>query len=151
MGGKFINFLIFVIAVYCLLRYIIPYFRRVLRGKNVQYIEPKALEEEMKKRDMLLIDIRSSTEFYNMFGHIDKAINIPFDGFISRLGETADKLAGFKDTPVVVMGLRDENRVFLAYKALKEKGFSDISILNYGVSQWLREGLPTVERNVKKI
>ena len=32
------------------------------------------------------------------------------------LSETADRLAGFKETPIVIIGLRDENKVFLAYR-----------------------------------
>lgn len=100
---------------------------------------------------MLLIDIRSPSEFYNMFGHIDGAINLPFAEFMIRINETADRLAGFKEIPVVIIGLRDENSVFKAYRILKQKGFSDVSILNYGISRWLRQGLPTVERNVRKV
>lgn len=151
MNGTFVNFLIAAIAVYCVLFYIYPYLNRLMRGKNVIYIEPKELEEALgKKKDILMIDIRTRSEYYNMFGHIDGAINLPYAEFMTRLSETADRLAGFKETPVVIIGLRDENNVFKAYKALREKGFEDVSILNYGISQWLRQGLPTVERNVEK-
>lgn len=152
MNGNFVNFLIAAVAVYCLLFYVYPYLKRLLRGRDVIYIEPKALEEQMaQKKDMLLIDIRSPSEFYNMFGHIDSAINLPFAEFMIRINETADRLAGFKEIPVVIIGLRDENSVFKAYQILKQKGFSDVSILNYGISRWLRQGLPTVERNVRKV
>ncbi len=152
MNGNFVNFLIAAVAVYCLLFYVYPYLKRLLRGRDVIYIEPKALEEQMaQKKDMLLIDIRSPSEFYNMFGHIDGAINLPFAEFMIRINETADRLAGFKEIPVVIIGLRDENSVFKAYRILKQKGFSDVSILNYGISRWLRQGLPTVERNVRKV
>lgn len=151
MNGTFVNFLIAAIAAYCILFYIYPYLKRLLRGKNVIYIEPKELEEHLsRKKDILMIDIRTRSEYYNMFGHIDGAINLPYAEFMTRLSETADRLAGFKETPVVIIGLRDENTVFKAYKALREKGFEDVSILNYGISQWLRQGLPTVERNVEK-
>lgn len=152
MNGNFVNFLIAAIAAYCLLFYVYPYLRRLLRGRDVIYIEPAALAEQMgKKKDILLIDIRSPSEFYNMFGHIDGAINLPFSEFMIRINETADRLAGFKEIPVVIIGLRDENKVFKAYRILKQKGFSDVSILNYGISKWLRQGLPTVERNVRKV
>ena len=140
------------VAAYFFILYGYPYIRRLMRGKGVVYIEPEALEKQMsEKKDMLMIDIRSSTEFYNMFGHIDGAINLPFEIFMIRITETADKLAGFKETPIVIIGLRDESDVFKAYTVLKQKGFMDVSILNYGVSRWLRRGFPTVERNVRKI
>ena len=119
MNGNFINFLIALIALYCFLFYIYPYFRRLLRGRNVIYIDPKDLEKQMsEKKDMLLIDIRDSSEFYNMFGHIDGAINLPFKEFMIRINETADRLAGFKETPIVIIGLRDENSVFKLRKNL---------------------------------
>ena len=143
-------FVAFVI-VYFFVMYGYPYIRRLMRGKNVVYIEPEAVEKQMSaKKDMLMIDLRSSVDFYGMFGHIDGAINLPFEAFMNRINETADKLAGFKETPVVVVGIRDEPEVFKAYTVLKQKGFTDVSILNYGVSRWLRRGFPTVERNVHK-
>lgn len=152
MNGNFVIFLIVVITAYSIIAYVYPRFKRLLRGRDVVYIEPKTLEEYMsQKKDMLLIDIRTQAEFYNMFGHIDGAINLPFAQFMIRINETADRLAGFKETSIVIIGLSDENSVFKAYKILKQKGFSDVSILNYGISRWLRQGLPTVERNVHKV
>lgn len=151
MAGNFVIFLIISAAVYSFLLYGYPYVRRIMRGKGVVYIEPDALEKQMSsKKDMLMIDLRSSVDFYGMFGHIDGAINLPFEAFMVRINETADKLSGFKETPVVIIGVRDENEVFKAYTLLKQRGFSDVSILNYGISRWLKRGLPTVERNVHK-
>ena len=152
MNGNFVYFFIAVVVIYVLLVHVYPRVKRLLRGRDVVYIDPKVLQEKMaKKEDMLLIDIRTPSEFYNMFGHIDGAINLPFKEFMIRINETADRLAGFKTIPIVIIGLRDENSVFKAYQNLKQKGFADVSILNYGVSQWLRQGLPTVERNARKV
>ncbi|MBO4519590.1 MAG: rhodanese-like domain-containing protein [Alphaproteobacteria bacterium] len=148
---KFSYIVAAVVALYFILVYAYPYIRRMMRGKGVVYIEPEALEKQMSdKKDMLMIDLRSSVDFYGMFGHIDGAINLPFEAFMNRMSDTADKLVGFKETPVVIIGLHDEPEVFQAYTALKEKGFFDVSILNYGISRWLKRGLPTVERNVHK-
>lgn len=151
MTGNFVPFLIAAAAVYFFLVYGYPYLCRLARGKGVVYIEPEALKKMIdEKKDMLMIDLRSSVDFYGMFGHIDGAINMPFESFMARIAETADKLAGFKETPVVIIGIHDESEVFKAYTTLKQKGFSDVGILNYGISRWLRRGLPTVERNVLK-
>ena len=151
MTGNFVPFLIAAVAVYFFLVYGYPHLCRLARGRDVVYVEPKDLEKRIsEKKDMLMIDLRSSVDFYGMFGHIDGAINLPFEAFMERIAETADKLAGFKETPVVIIGTHDEKEVFKAYKELKQKGFSDVSILNYGISRWLRRGLPTVERNVRK-
>ena len=151
MTGNFVLFLIVAAAVYFFLMYGYPHIRRLMRGKGVVYIEPEDLEKRIgEKQDMLMIDLRSSVDFYGIFGHIDGAINLPFEAFMARIVETADRLAGFKETPVVIIGIHDEKEVFKAYTVLKQKGFSDVSILNYGISRWLRRGLPTVERNVRK-
>ena len=141
-----------IVALYFISMYGYPYIRRLLRGKDVVYIKSEDLEKQMsEKKDMLMIDLRSSVDFYGMFGHIDGAINLPFEAFMNRINETADKLAGFKETPIVVIGVRDEQEVFKAYTVLKQKGFSDVSILDNGISEWLRHAFPTVERNVHKI
>lgn len=151
MNGSFANFLIVAVVLYAFLKFAYPRLKRMARGKDVAYLPVETLAKQMaEKRDMLLIDIRTPQEFYNMFGHIDTAINLPFETFAVRLNETADRLVGFKQTPVVVIGLRDENAVFKAYKLLKRKGFEHAAILDNGVSQWLRRGFPTVERNVRK-
>lgn len=50
MNGNFVNFLIAAVAVYCLLFYVYPYLKRLLRGRDVIYIEPKALEEQMAQK-----------------------------------------------------------------------------------------------------
>ncbi|MBR1778015.1 MAG: rhodanese-like domain-containing protein [Alphaproteobacteria bacterium] len=140
------------IIVYLLAMYGYPYVRRLMRGKGVAYIEPEALEKQIsEKKDMLMIDLRSSVDFYGMFGHVDGAVNLPFEAFMNRINETADRLAGFKETPIVIIGLRDENEVYKAYTALKQKGFVDVHVLNFGISRWLRRGFPTVERNVHKV
>ena len=151
MAGNFIVFLMAAAVVYFFVFYGYPYIRRLMRGKGVVYIEPEDLEKQISaKKDMLMIDLRSSVEFYGMFGHIDGAVNLPFEAFMARINETADKLAGFKETPVVIIGVQDEDNVFKAYTLLKRRGFSDVSILNYGISRWLKRNLPTVERNVHK-
>lgn len=148
---KFSYYFVAFFALYFFVLYGYPYIRRLMRGKGVTYVEAEVLEKQIsEKKDMLMIDIRSSVNFYGMFGHIDKAVNLPFEALMHRINETADRLAGFKETPIVIIGERDENEVFEAYTALKQKGFTDVSILNYGLSRWLRRGFPTVERNVKK-
>ena len=148
---KYSYYFIAFFAVYFFVLYGYPYVRRLMRGKDVVYIEPEVLEKQLsEKKDVLVIDIRSSVGFYGMFGHIDGAVNLPFEAFMHRINETADRLAGFKETPVVIVGERDENEVFKAYAVLKQKGFTNACILNYGLSRWLRRGFPTVERNVKK-
>ena len=149
--NSFVIGLIAVVLAYYAVVYWIPALRRKIRGKNAVFIPPRDLEKRMKDKDLLVIDIRSKNDFCDLFGHIDRAVNLPCDELKLRLAETADRLAGFKEISVVVVGLRDEKAVYDAYDALKQSGFSDIAILDKGLAGWLRAGLPTVERNVKKV
>lgn len=149
MNSNFWLYLAGVVATYYFLFHGIPLFRRLLRGK-VSYIDPKDLDEKIKAHeDLLMIDIRPDFND-KMLGYINGSVSLPFETFMHRIAETADDLAGFKNVPVVIIGLRDENKVFLAYKTLKNKGFVNVSILNYGITQWLRVGLPTVRPHVQK-
>lgn len=149
--NNFVIGLIVVVLAYHAVVHLIPALRRKIRGKNVVFISPRDLEKNMKNKDLLIIDVRSKSEFYGLFGHVDGAINMPCAELKLRLAETADRLAGFKQTPVVIVGLRDEKAVYDACDALKQSGFSDVALLDKGLAGWLRAGLPTVERNVKKV
>ena len=148
---KFGYFFLGAALLFYLVFYGYPRLRRLMRGKDVVYLDPDVLQKQIEeKKDMLMIDIRSSVDYCGMFGHIDGTVNLPFEMLMMRINETADRLAGFKETPVVIIGSQDEEAVFKVYTVLKQKGFSDVSILNYGVAGWLRAKLPVVERNADK-
>ena len=114
--NKFVIGLLIVVFAYYAVVYLIPALRHKIRGKNAAFISPEALEKKIKSDDLLVIDIRDKTEFYNLYGHIDRAINLPCDELKLRLAETADRLAGFKETPVVVVGLRARDQTARAAK-----------------------------------
>ncbi|MCQ2965168.1 MAG: rhodanese-like domain-containing protein [Alphaproteobacteria bacterium] len=138
--------------IYFLFVRIIPAIRHNVYGKNVNFIDPIELDKMFSdEKELLVIDIRSESEFYNLFGHIDHAINLPYNKFVLRFNEISDNLTDFKDVSIVIVGLQEEKNIYKAYNLLKEKGLEKIFILNKGMSGWLRAQLPTVERNVKKI
>ena len=115
-----------------------------MRGKSIVYISPQDLDAKIKSHaELVMIDVRR--DFNDKFlGYINGSISLPFERFMVRIGEAADSLAGFKEVPVVIIGIRDENEIFSAYKALKARGFADVRVLDNGITQWLRAGLPTV-------
>ena len=145
---KFGLFFLGAAVLFYIIFYAYPYVRRLMRGKDVNYIDPGVVQKNIEaQKDMLMIDIRSSVDYCGMFGHIDGAINMPFGELMVRINETADRLAGFKETPIIIIGSQDETEVFKAYTVLKQKGFSDVGILNYGIAGWLKASLPVVDRN----
>lgn len=140
------------IALYYLTVYGIPAFRRKTRGRNVVFKTPQEIDADLKaKKDMLLIDIRSEVDFYGMFGHIDGAVSLPYGVLRARLTQAADSLAGFRDTPIVLTGLSQEKELYDALDVLKQKGFSNVALLDKSIAGWLRAGFPTVEKNVRKV
>lgn len=144
MKSFFIWTIVILTAFWWLYFHIYPFFRRLLRGRGIAYVSPKTLDEKIKSHaDLVMIDIR---EDFNdkIVGYINGSISLPYDKFMAKIAKDADSLAGFKDVPVVIVGLRDENESFYAYKTLKQRGFDDVSILDKGITQWLRDGLPTV-------
>ena len=150
MKSFFIGAIIFLTALWCLYFYIWPYIRRLMRGKDVIYVSPKDLDAKIKSHaDLVMIDVRE--EFNDpILGYVNGSISLPYDRFMAKIAKDADSLAGFKEVPVVIIGERDENEVYYAYKMLKERGFTDVCILDKGVTQWLRDGLPTVRPHAPK-
>ena len=151
MQNNFFIALAVLIFIYFFIVYIVPAFRRKIYGKNVNFITPVELNKLFSsKQELLVVDIRSEGEFYNLFGHIDHAINLPYNKFVLRFNEISDNLTDFKDVTIVIVGLQEEKNIYNSYNLLKEKGLDKIYILDKGMSGWLRAQLPTVERNVKK-
>lgn len=152
MQNNFFIALAVLVFVYFFIVRFIPAIRHKIYGKNVNFINPIELDKMFSdKKELLVVDIRSESEFYNLFGHIDHAINLPYNKFVLRFNEISDNLSDFKDVSIVIVGLQEEKNIYNAYNLLKEKGLDKIFVLNKGMSGWLRAQLPTVERNVKKI
>lgn len=152
MQNYFFVALAVLIFVYFLFVRFIPTIRHKIYGKNVNFISPTELDKMFSdKKEILVIDIRSESEFYNLFGHIDHAINLPYSKFVLRFNEISDNLADFRDVFIIIVGLQEEKNIYNAYNFLKDKGLEKIFVLNKGMSGWLRAQLPTVERNVKKV
>lgn len=86
-------------------------------------------------QDILLVDIRSSSKYAD--GHIPGSIHIPF-----RSKKFDELLYPYRDTPVLILycsrGLKTEKAARIA----EESGFTQIFILEGGLSSWKDRGLP---------
>lgn len=90
----------------------------------------------INRRDALVLDVRSASEFAG--SHIGNARNIPAPDLDKRIGE----LAKWKDKPIVVL-CASGNRSHAAAKTLKAGGFLEVSELQGGLSAWTQAGMPT--------
>ncbi|PIP99141.1 MAG: rhodanese [Shewanella sp. CG18_big_fil_WC_8_21_14_2_50_42_11] len=79
--------------------------------------EPSVAWEKID-RGVMLIDVRTAEEFAE--GHIDGAMNIPFNNIVPELA----KLNITKDTEIVLY-CRSGNRSDMAQKSLVKQGYSN--------------------------
>ena len=87
--------------------------------------------------DAMVVDLRGADSF--ALGHIVKARNIPMD----ELDTNHDRLAGFKDKPIVAVcqsGVISNKAV----DKLRKSGFESVYGLKGGMTAWSQAGLPVV-------
>ena len=81
----------------------------------------------MEKENAILVDVRTKEEYEE--GHLDNAINAPYDEVVSKLKDYD------KDTPIVVY-CKSGNRSAKAYQSLQDAGYTKLydlgSISNCG-------------------
>ena len=88
---------------------------------------------EMQEIEYILLDVRTPDEFSS--GYIKNAINLDF------YSETFqnDILSIDKNLPIVLY-CRTNNRSTKTGNILKENGFKEISVLEGGITEWVKRG-----------
>lgn len=84
---------------------------------------------ELSKKDVLFVDVRSTEEVAEMAYDVKNIINVPLD----ELEQNLDKLP--KDKQIVLV-CKSGGRSAQAYDLLKEKGYSKISSMSGGITEW---------------
>ena len=88
---------------------------------------------EILDSDYTLIDVRTQDEFD--LGHIDGAINLDF------YSETFQKdILSLPKNETIVLYCRTNNRSSKTANILKENGFKEISVLEGGITEWVKNG-----------
>ena len=102
----------------------------MVRGE-VEFIDVEELKELLQNNEKVqIIDVRTEKE-YNK-GHIQGAKLIPVDDIRDRLDELDKKKK-------IVVHCRTSYRSYLAYRILKNNGFSDVKNLNGSYWSWTRK------------
>jgi len=126
---------IFLIAVMVIVMYIIfkPKASNCPNKMNVENIDAEEFNKRLsllkKKRNNVLIDIRTREEFLN--GHIDGATNI--DIYSKDLKE---RLAVLDRKKEYFIYCRSGSRTFWAVKTMKKLCFENIFVLKRGFLEW---------------
>jgi rhodanese-related sulfurtransferase len=112
-----------------------PQVKKIDDDRSLMPLEVKKLMDERK--DLLLIDVRSSQEFSE--GSLEGARHIPFIDIIER------KHSIPKRTPVVLI-CTIGGRSFAAVQILLESGYRDVYSLDGGLAAWNKARLSTASR-----
>ena len=98
-----------------------------------QDINSDELELMISKEDLILLDVRTTTEYSN--GHLISAVNINYYG--DNFDNDIDKLD--KSKPIIVY-CKSGGRSSKSALKLVEKGFEEIYNLKGGFDQWIFDG-----------
>jgi rhodanese-related sulfurtransferase len=109
-----------------------------INSKGAKSVTPQQATHLINKQDGLFVDIRERKDFDK--GHIVDAINIP----LSKLHERILELEKKKEVPIVIVCQMGQQSG-AAVKTLEAKGFTHVSKLSGGMSEWLVQNLPVVK------
>jgi rhodanese-related sulfurtransferase len=96
-------------------------------GENTSKGEFESIDiEELKKKisageKLTILDVRTKREYDS--GHIENAINIPVD-------ELRDNILSLDKNSSIIVHCRTSYRSYLAYRILKNAGFTNVKNLN---------------------
>ncbi|MEN8212881.1 MAG: VTT domain-containing protein [Pseudomonadota bacterium] len=112
--------------------------RLVSRLRTGKTLDIGALNQRLQSEsELLLLDVRSRDDFVGELGHIGGARNIPLEELELHL----DELAPYAEKPVALICTTD-HRSRKAAMILAENGFADVHVVNGGMTQWNKDGLP---------
>lgn len=103
--------------------------------KGVKKCSPGSVIRLINIENAQVIDVRGKAEFKT--GFITGSINIPMD-------ELALKTPTLDKTRPIVVVCKLGQRAQTAAALLKDQGYSNVVVLNGGLSAWRSEGLPLI-------
>lgn len=114
----------------------LPRFIGRLKGK------PMLSASELRRQldvgtDLLLLDVRTAEDFVGELGHVAGSTNIPLEELERRKGELKDYL----ESPIAII-CTTNRRSMKAEQILAKNGFSDLQVLEGGMTDWNRHRYP---------
>ena len=107
-----------------------------LRQKPMVTI-PELKQRLDKGEPIVVLDVRTTSEFTGDLGHIAGAINIPLDELPTRL----DQLAHHEEHTIVLV-CRTDRRSVKAAQLLSQQGFANVHVARMGMTDWNSHGYP---------
>jgi len=120
--------------------------RLVKRLRKAKAIGVSDLRSRIDSGDgILLLDVRDAADFEGEHGHVTEAVNIP----LADLPNNLDGLENHRQRPLAVMCFTDKKSK-TALKFLKGQGFAEALLVDGGMKEWNRLGLPVERGNEEK-
>ncbi|MEX3582577.1 MAG: rhodanese-like domain-containing protein [Burkholderia sp.] len=95
----------------------------------------------INRRNAIVIDLRSSTEY--AAGHLPSARSVEYAELASKLGQVAKNKSA--SVLLVCQNGQQSNK---AAKAVREAGYGEVYVLQGGVAEWQKVGMPVVKQGV---
>lgn len=130
------NWILFLaLALICTLIILEPMRQKSLGIKAINALRvPQMMNHQAAK----VIDVSKTDVF--AAGHIPGAMNLP----VAEISTAAEKLAKFKDKPIILT-CRTGSRANAAAAKLAKQGFNDLYVLSGGFAAWQKEKLPVTQ------
>ena len=119
----------------------LPRLVKQMRGTAQAFftrVDVSALRQPAHDPALRLVDVRNAIDFNG--GHIDGAINIPLPDLTKQMHVLKD----WRNQPLAVI-CRTDRRSRAALDILKTQGFTNLILVNGGMLEWTRQGLPVVQ------
>tara|TARA_B100000315_G_scaffold118109_1_gene108314 strand:+ start:47 stop:547 length:501 start_codon:yes stop_codon:yes gene_type:complete len=112
----------------------LPRLVRAVRGGNM--LEVDKLKARLDRgEDIVIVDVRWPDEFDGPEGHVPGARNIALDQLAARIGE----LDQCRQRPIAIV-CRTDKRSAKAAALLRGEGFTEVSVVKGGITEWNRKG-----------
>lgn len=98
-------------------------------------LSPAQVPQIQSREHAVIVDLNESDKFKT--GHISQSVNVPF----SKISESIGKLKKHKKKPLILV-CDNGNNSKKAVATLQKNEFSDVYILNGGLTAWKKENLP---------
>lgn len=109
---------------------------------GVPYVKPDVAKSQLDDdANTLVVDVRSPSQFTNKEGHIKDALNLPLIDLMGRIKQIKADLAGYADTPVLIVCKNDQLSARAA-RILRKNGLNKVAVLDGGLKAWKKAGLP---------
>lgn len=110
-----------------------------MRQSGAEMLTPAEVQERIASDStVVLLDVRTPTEWESTTGHLRGAVLIP----VQELAARVEELDPYKERPIIVY-CRTQNRSSHAASFLKERGF-DVTVMSGGITRWNSEERPVV-------